>query len=129
MGKEVMTTLERAALYALVDRVRDPMRRDALKQQAETCEVVGRDSNAHGFMSTLVVDRSLPPVVASSQRLGGIGATIRGLEAGAGFAIFLNDGYIDALEGFAYVDFPNDEDRWATTEQFQLHETYRDSDW
>lgn len=128
MDTLAMTALEQAVLRALVERVREPTRREALTRQLETCRIVLRESNGHGFMSTLQVDRSLPPAVAASRRLGGIGATIPGLEAGAGFAIFLSDGYLDALEGFAYVNFQMDEDRWTSVQHFELYETESDED-
>lgn len=35
--------------------------------------------------------------------LGGVYAEIQGVEHGAGFILFVDDGYLDSLEGFTYV--------------------------
>jgi hypothetical protein len=115
-----LTPLERAVLLALIN-VAPTTGRDALMAQAERLQVVSRDSNSHGFMATLSVDRSVPPAIVQERRLGGIGANIPGLSAGAGFALWLEGGYVDALEGFAYVDFPNGEDRWIAEDRFELY--------
>lgn len=117
-----LTRLERAVLLALISAA-PTSGRDALKAQAEELLVVSRDSNSYGFMVTLSVDRALAPAVVQERRLGGIGANIPGLTAGAGFALWLEGGYIDALEGFAYVDFPNSEDRWTDDHRFELYRT------
>ncbi len=71
-------------------------------------------------MSTLHVDRSLPAAVESA-RLGGVGATIPGLEGDAGFAVSLSDRYLDTLEGFAYLTWPHGEDRWVKVDQFEIY--------
>ncbi len=80
----------------------------ALRRQFERCHVASRQITGVGFFTNLDVetDASPAPVMPGSTRLclGDVTATIEGLEHGAGFVLFVQDGVLDVLEGFSYVE-------------------------
>jgi hypothetical protein len=104
-----LTRLEREVVATLIAPDHPVMH--ALRQQLEGCAVAFREFSGHGFFSTLVVaDRVAPaPVTPKRLALGDVTATIDGLEHGAGFVLFVREGVIAVLEGFAYDEpWPDD---------------------
>jgi hypothetical protein len=75
----------------------------ALQSQLAACRVVERERTGVGFFTKLGVDRSqVVPLDARSARLGDVLAEIEGLQRGAGFLLWITEGYIDLLEGYSY---------------------------
>ena len=97
-----MTPLERQVITTLLAHKHPVM--DALRRQFDECRVASREFTGHGFFSTLVVADGVEaaPVTLRQLDLGDVTATIDGLEHGAGFVLFVRDGVLDVLEGFAY---------------------------
>jgi hypothetical protein len=97
-----LTPLEREVVATLL--APDHPVTQALRQQLAGCRVASREFTGHGFFSTLVLaDRVAPaPVTRKRLALGDVAAHIDGLEHGAGFILFVRDGVIAVLEGFAY---------------------------
>ena len=91
---------------------RDEPEYDALRDQLISCCVVGREMTGVGFSSRLDVDAAAPAAAADVGNPLGTGrafaddvyADIDGLEHGAGFALWLDDGRLSQLEGFTYDD-------------------------
>jgi hypothetical protein len=115
-----LTPLERAVLETLLSREEPGY--DALREQLTSCRVVSREMTGVGFYSTLKVDPAAPPVTADVGNPLGTGhdfpddvyADVEGLEQGAGFVLWLDDGRLSQLEGFAYDESWPDEVRTFT---------------
>jgi hypothetical protein len=115
-----LTLLERAVLETLLSR--DEPGYDELREQLTSCRVVSREMTGVGFYSTLKVDAATPPVAADVGNPLGTGhafpddiyAAIEGLEQGAGFVLWLDDGWLSQLEGFTYDEPWPDEIRTFT---------------
>ncbi|MBA2718651.1 MAG: hypothetical protein H0U52_05295 [Chloroflexi bacterium] len=77
---------------------------NALRRQSTNCQAARRKFTGHGFFTTLVVSKKVAaaPVRPGRLALGDVTATIEGLEHGAGFLLFIADGVLQVLEGFAY---------------------------
>ena len=97
-----MTPLERQVIATLLAPDHPVM--DALRRQLDACSVASREFTGHGFFSTLVVADGVEaaPVTRKRLALGDLTAAIDGLEHGAGFVLFVRDGVLHMLEGFAY---------------------------
>ncbi len=77
---------------------------EGLRGQLGVCRVRSRELTGCGFFTELLVDRASPaaPTNAEKLRIGDVSAKIAGLEHGAGFVLFVNDGYLEMLEGYSY---------------------------
>ena len=77
---------------------------NALRRQFERCRVASRKTTGAGFFTALDIATGVEPapVKAGRMDLGDVTATIDGLEHGAGFVLFVQDGVLDLLEGFSY---------------------------
>lgn len=78
----------------------------ALRAQLGSCEVSSREFTGHGFFTNLKVDPSVEPAPTSRPRIQirDVGGKISGLKYGAGFVLFVTEGYLDFLEGFSYEE-------------------------
>jgi hypothetical protein len=97
-----LTGLERAVIACLLARKHSVT--DALRYQADRCRVASREFTGVGFYTTLEVPSDAPPAAVRSGRmtLGDVTATIDGLNHGAGFVLWIEDGVLRELEGFSY---------------------------
>ena len=97
-----LTPFEREVIETIL-RLDHPVM-DALRAQLAVCGVVDREFTGHGFFTTVVVPPDAAPasVTRYQLRLGEVGATLDGLDNGAGFVLWIKTGIIDCLEGFAY---------------------------
>ena len=71
-----------------------------------------------GFWTQLLVSPGVPraPVAGPRLALGGVGATLEGVEHGVGFVLFVEDGQLDFLEGFTFDEpWPQRVDRFAVS--------------
>lgn len=76
---------------------------DALRVQLNECRIKSREFTGVGFFTRIVVPERLAVVGLERVVLSGPRATIDGLDDGAGFVLFVENGMIDTLEGFTYV--------------------------
>jgi hypothetical protein len=97
-----LTPLERQVIETLLAPAHPVM--DALREQLDACRIASREFTGHGFFSQLVVADGVEPapITRTELHLGDATATIDGLEHGAGFVLFVREGVLDMLEGFAY---------------------------
>jgi hypothetical protein len=90
---------------------------DALRRQLAACRVSERDFTGHGFFTSLVVPPDVEPAPVKRDRLhlgSEIGATMDGLEHGAGFVLWVEKGVLDTLEGYCYeAAWPERIENWA----------------
>jgi hypothetical protein len=96
---EALSSLEQAVLDAIALQV--PEVADALAGQQGKVRATARENTGAGFYTTLDVSHRLP-IEGVASPLGDVGATVVGLEHGMGFLLWLRDGHIHKLEGFAY---------------------------
>lgn len=104
LDERALTGFERAVLEKLLAGENPVL--ETLRGQLDVCEVTSRESTGHGFFTNLDVNQSMSPAPTSVQRIRicDVGADIRGLKYGAGFVVFVTDGYLDCLEGFSYEE-------------------------
>ena len=99
-----LTDLERGVLDALLSGENHVL--EVLRKQLRNCRVRSRELTGSGFFTELQVDRGLPAALTSAEmlRIGDVNAKISGLEHGAGFVLFVKDGFLEMLEGYSYEE-------------------------
>lgn len=95
-----MNELERSVLAKLLGGKGPVMA--ALRRQAEVAQVKSREFTGHGVYTSFTVPPALRLTQAGDFFIGGVGAEIEGMLHGAGFHLFVTDGLIAQLEGYAY---------------------------
>ncbi|ESQ10778.1 MAG: hypothetical protein N838_19810 [Thiohalocapsa sp. PB-PSB1] len=103
MTDKGFTQIELAVLGKLLDR--SDSLSSALREQVQYCHVKKRESTDAGFFTELDVPRSVVRRACDAGEkltLGDVEADIKGLKNGAGFVLFVSNGYLDMLEGFTY---------------------------
>lgn len=94
------TNLELAVLRAIF--IETPQYEDGLAVQLAKASVTDRENSGGGFFTTISVATAIPRV-ASPQVLGHkVYANVEGLAYGMGFVLFMEDGYLNLLEGYAF---------------------------
>jgi hypothetical protein len=96
--------LERDVMRALL--ARDHPVLDALRRQFERSKVASRRLSGVGFFTGFDVPGDTPraPVTTGRLTLSDVVAKVDGLEHGAGFVLFIEDGVLEFLEGFSYEE-------------------------
>ena len=104
-----LNDIERQVLRKLLDGEHPSLA--ALREQLAECAVRKREETGVGFFAELEVPTEAPraPVKGGSIRFGDVTAELQGLEYGAGFVLFIEDGQMQMLEGYT-VDEPWPED-------------------
>ena len=102
--KRLLNPFEREVMEKLLDGNHPVLA--ALRSQLGFCEVSNREFTGHGFFTNLRVERSVEPAPVPRSRIQvrDVGGKIEGLKYGAGFVLFVTDGYLDLLEGFSYEE-------------------------
>jgi hypothetical protein len=74
----------------------------ALRKQLQSARIKNREMTGSGFFTEFEVDRTLPPVSKNLDRfwIDDVDATAAGLRKGAGFTVFVSEGYLEMLEGY-----------------------------
>ena len=80
----------------------DPFERGPIVIPGEYDCVTGPLATGVGFVTKLDTDVERAPVRPGRLCVGDVTVTIDGLERGAGFVLFVEDGVLDTLEGFTY---------------------------
>ena len=93
------TKLELAALHSIFSETPDLA--SSLERQLSTATVTERENSGAGFFATIAVADGAPRV-SSPNALGyETHAHVRGMEHGLGFVLFMKDGALSLLEGYA----------------------------
>jgi hypothetical protein len=96
-----LSVFERSVLTELLEGEHPILR--ILRTQLDGAHVTSREFTGAGFFSDLAVPTSVEKVpYAGRFAFGDVQATIFGLEYGAGFVLFVDQGYLSFLEGYAY---------------------------
>ncbi|MGH2483438.1 MAG: barstar family protein [Candidatus Limnocylindria bacterium] len=105
---EGLTKLEQAVLDKLLQLGNPTV--EALRLQAEHSRVRHREYTGVGFWTEFDVSEVASSAGSADFELSGVGADIPGLEHGAGFLLFVRNGYLSQLEGFTYDEpWPQDD--------------------
>ena len=72
--------------------------------QSATCKA--RSFTGSGFFTSFELARSAPRSPIRRSPVGDVYGELNGLKHGAGFLLFLTDGFIDYLECFSFEDWP-----------------------
>ena len=96
------TGLERTVFAKICEG--EPGLADQLSKLLSTARPTERDNTGHGFYTTFLVDKALPPLDPQTRVLDAPSAEIdvRGEVLFMGFILWLTDGYPDCLEGFQF---------------------------
>jgi len=76
-----------------------------LRHQVARCLVSKREFSGKGFFTEfqLPAGETAVPTSRSRIRFGDVVAELHGVEGGAGFVLFVDDGYLVTLEGYVFV--------------------------
>ena len=93
------TELELAALHSMFSET--PELSAELERQLASARVTKRDNSGGGFFTDIAVSDGVPP--ANSPKVLGYetSARVEGLEWGLGFVLFMENGRLHMLEGYA----------------------------
>ena len=83
----------------------------ALRKQMENSIVSSRELSGTGFFTHFKVEPRVSPIPSEIKNIqfGDVTAEITGLQHGAGFVLFVKNGYLDVLEGYTYgEDWPKE---------------------
>ena len=83
---------------------------EAIYQQFTISGVLSREYTGAGFFLNFKIDEKATSAIRRGRLvISGPEAEIEGLEYGAGFTLFVSDGFITTLEGFSYGEpWPQD---------------------
>jgi hypothetical protein len=97
--------MERAVIKAICDK--HPDDRTSIEAQLATAMVISRENTSAGFYTNFDVQRSPNVAIGDARERDlrhGPQAAIKGITYGMGFILWLNQGYLDCLEGYTYDD-------------------------
>ena len=83
----------------------------ALRRQVARSSVRSRELSGVGFFTDFQLPPDEPPIPSSRSRIrfGDVVAELRGVEGGAGFILFVDDGQLVMLEGYVFMgDWPDE---------------------
>ena len=95
-----LTRLERAVLLAIAAQLPES---PALTHQIGIAQTIERENTGAGFFTTLSVGTD-QRVLEVKSPVGDVRMAIAGLKRGMGFLLWLQDGFIYKLDGYAHAD-------------------------
>ncbi|NLW87211.1 MAG: hypothetical protein GXY38_10100 [Planctomycetes bacterium] len=95
-----LTHLERAVLVKLLEGAHPLLER--LRHQLSSCRVSHREMTGHGFYTYFDIEEENAASGGSTVILGDVCAEVDGMEEGAGFLLYIEQGHLTMLEGYAY---------------------------
>tara|TARA_R110001606_G_scaffold94125_2_gene208831 strand:- start:11347 stop:11718 length:372 start_codon:yes stop_codon:yes gene_type:complete len=93
------TKLELAALHSIF--IETPEYEEGLVAQLAGASVAERENTGGGFFTKISVATASQPLSCPRTFGPAIYADVEGLAYGVGFVLFMKDGYLDLLEGYA----------------------------
>ena len=88
----------------------------SLRDQLATLCVVSREMTGTGFMTSFVRPDVPSAADDTTYRIGDVDAEIDGLQHGAGFILYIQGGFLDALEGYSFDEpWPSEIERFTLT--------------
>lgn len=102
---EGLSPLEKAVLERLLAGEHPVLA--ALRIQAERGKLASREHTGVGVFCNFAIPRDAPRITSHKRIVfGDVHARIDGLEYGAGFLVFVIDGYLGLLEGYSFDGEP-----------------------
>jgi hypothetical protein len=99
------SALEKAVIRFLL--VGEDSTLDILRTQLEHASVASREFSGVGFITRLLIDPGAPVIEEfASFKFSDVEASLPELEHGAGFLLYINQGFLSMLEGYCY------DERW-----------------
>lgn len=95
-----LTEMETAALQAIFAET--PAMASALQRQLDRAKVKSRENTGGGFFTDIAVPEDEPRLKCSNVLGYETHVRVEGLEHGLGFVLFMKDGHLQKLEGFAW---------------------------
>ena len=95
-----VTEMETAALQAIFAET--PPMASELQRQLGRAKVTKRENTGGGFFTDIAVPEGEPRLKCSNVLGYATHARVEGLEHGLGFVLFIKDGNLNLLEGFAW---------------------------
>ncbi len=102
LRQSIFNPLEEAVLESICRA--HPADRTALAAQLSTATFVSRENTGCDFFTHFAVDRNSSAPIGGERLRNGPTANVDGLTYGMGFILWLEQGYADCLEGYAYGD-------------------------
>lgn len=94
------TELELAALHSIFSET--PALTSDLERQLAAATVIERENSGGGFFTRIAVPDGTPRVTSPKVLGYDTQAQVDGLEFGFGFVLFMKNGYLHLLEGYAH---------------------------
>lgn len=101
-----LTPFERDVMHALL--AGEDHLLSLLRNQLERVSSVSRKETGVGFYITFDIPKDIPktfeidPLIKHNFCFGDVDASLEGLKNGAGFLLWIADGYLSQLEGYTY---------------------------
>ncbi|HUA14367.1 MAG TPA: hypothetical protein VMG31_03650 [Verrucomicrobiae bacterium] len=100
--QRTFNVLEQAVLDAICEAYRED--REILHSQISTAILKKRENTGCGFFTHFSVDRASTKPISGERLRNGPLVKVTGMRHGMGFILWLDDGYPNCLEGYAYGD-------------------------
>src|SRR5258707_15512982 len=100
LRESIFNPLEQAVLDSVCRA--HPADRTALEAQLSMATFLSRENTGCGFFTHFAADYNSSAPIGGERRRNGPTAKIDGLKYGMGFILWLEKGYADCLEGYAY---------------------------
>jgi hypothetical protein len=96
-----LTKLDKEVMNMLLDGDDDVLK--SLRRQFQNSKIKKREMTGCGFFLYFEINSNIDELLnGKSFELGDVSAEISGMAHGAGFLLFIRDGYISDLEGFSF---------------------------
>lgn len=124
-----LTVLEAAVLEKLLTDEHKVLR--GLRDQLSNARVKSREMSGAGFFTEFEWPGDVEPVAGASRciRFGDVHAELEGLEHGAGFVLFVDDGVVTMLEGYSYASVWPEEETLTSLRYHPTPRDFADLDW
>jgi hypothetical protein len=110
------TPLEREVLSAIHEE--HPNDREAIEIQLLAAKIRSRENTGAGFFTYFELQQDDITPIAGPRLRESPNAKIKGLQHGMGLILWIKEGYVDCLEGYAYGDSTSEVD-WQSV-SFEL---------
>ena len=99
-----------------------PQYEQQILRQYNNCRIKSRRFTGHGFFTDFEVDNTSDSLGDFNETLGALGLDLNRLQHGIGFVLFVKNGLITCLEGYAYDEpFPEDIFRYKWSDSYRKY--------
>lgn len=99
-----------------------PQYEQQILNQYNSCRIISRKFTGHGFFTDFEVPDTKDSLDNVNDSLGALGLDINRLKHGTGYILFVKNGIITCLEGYAYdEDFPEEIFRYKWSDSYRKY--------